>query len=225
MAIEFDHTFSCTAVGPPEADLLVAFGLTEGTSNRHPGQGTTSRRFFFRNAMLELLWVHDEREARSPFTAPTRLWERWRYRSTRYSSFGVCFRPSPRGAPTQPALPFETCGYRPSYLPPELRIEVATETVNSEPMLFFISFGNRPDAVLVGNHQPLVHPKGFGEITALRITLPHHRPMSREVRAVQEAGLVSFDTGGGYLMNVELDHGVKRCSMDFRPALPLRLRW
>jgi hypothetical protein len=43
----------------------VAFGLTEGMSNSHPEQGTANRRYFLRNAMLELLWVHDEREARS----------------------------------------------------------------------------------------------------------------------------------------------------------------
>lgn len=53
----------------------MAFGLTEGTSNSHPEQGTANRRFFFPNAMLELLWVHDEHEAQSPLVAPTRLWE------------------------------------------------------------------------------------------------------------------------------------------------------
>jgi hypothetical protein len=32
MTIELDHLFICTEVGAPEADQLVAFGLTEGTS-------------------------------------------------------------------------------------------------------------------------------------------------------------------------------------------------
>src|ERR687886_3025566 len=85
MTIELDHLFICTEAGAPEADQLVAFGLTEGTSNLHPGQGTSNRRFFFHNAMLELVWVHDEREMRSPPIAPTRLWERWKYRLTGYS--------------------------------------------------------------------------------------------------------------------------------------------
>jgi len=55
MTLEFDHMFICTVVDAPEADLLLAFGLTEGASNIHPGQGTACRRIFFRNAMLELL--------------------------------------------------------------------------------------------------------------------------------------------------------------------------
>jgi hypothetical protein len=63
VTLEFDHMFICTAVDAPEADLLVAFGLTEGAPNSHPGQGTACRRFFFRNAMLELVWVHNESEA------------------------------------------------------------------------------------------------------------------------------------------------------------------
>jgi hypothetical protein len=39
----------------------------EGTPNHHIGQGTACRRFFL-NAMLELLWLEDEFEARSEQT-------------------------------------------------------------------------------------------------------------------------------------------------------------
>ena len=73
MTVELDHVFVCVAPDAPEADLLVAFGLLEGTPNTHPGQGTANRRFYFRNAMLELVWVRDEDEAQSPLIAPTRL--------------------------------------------------------------------------------------------------------------------------------------------------------
>lgn len=55
MAFELDHLFIWTDIGAYEAERLVSFGLVEGTSNKHPGQGTTNRRFFFHNAMLELL--------------------------------------------------------------------------------------------------------------------------------------------------------------------------
>src|SRR3712207_2130981 len=144
MTFELDHMFICTAVDAPEADLLVAFGLTEGTSNSHLGQGTACRRFFFRNAMLELLWVHDGCEVRSPPIAPTRLWERWRYRSTGYSPFGICVRPSAQHTGLQPVPPFATWEYRPPYLPPELHIDVASNTSSSEPMIFATPFGGRP---------------------------------------------------------------------------------
>ena len=55
MAFEFDHLFICADVGAYEANRLASFGLIEGSSNTHPGQGKANRRFFFHNAMLELL--------------------------------------------------------------------------------------------------------------------------------------------------------------------------
>ncbi|MEG3898207.1 MULTISPECIES: VOC family protein [unclassified Microcoleus] len=65
MAFEFDHLFICTDIGAGFADRLVSLGLVEGSSRTHPGQGTANRCFFFHNAMLELLWVHDPEEAKS----------------------------------------------------------------------------------------------------------------------------------------------------------------
>ena len=65
MAFEFDHVFICVSVGGEEASALAAFGLTEGTPNVHPGQGTACRRFFFANSYLELLWVSNAGEARN----------------------------------------------------------------------------------------------------------------------------------------------------------------
>jgi hypothetical protein len=225
MTLELDHRFICTAVDAPEADLLVAFGLAEGTPTPIPG--TSCRRFFFRNAMLELVWVHDESEARSPLIAPARLWERWRYRSTGYSPFGICVRPRSiqHGAP-QPVLPFATWEYRPPYLPPEQHIDVASETSKSEPLLFATPFGGRPDAKVPTEHrQLLVHPIGVGKITAVHVTLPPDGSISHAARAVQQTGSVSFGSGSEHLAEVEFDHGEQGQSKDFRPTLPLRFRW
>jgi hypothetical protein len=52
--IELDHVFVMCAAGAPEAEALVRLGLTEGSSNVHPGQGTRCRRFFLRDQYLEL---------------------------------------------------------------------------------------------------------------------------------------------------------------------------
>jgi hypothetical protein len=52
---------------PQEAAArLSAFGLSEGTPNMHPGQGTPCRRFYFQNAYLELVWVSSEVEIQTP---------------------------------------------------------------------------------------------------------------------------------------------------------------
>ena len=74
MHLSIDHIFIWTSKGAPEAEHLKEFGLEEGSPNRHPGQGTACRRFFFHNAMLELLWIENETEVQSEAIRPTRLW-------------------------------------------------------------------------------------------------------------------------------------------------------
>lgn len=72
------------------ADELVNFGLTEGSGNIHKGIGTANRRFFFDNFYLEILWVENEDEAKS--VEEIGIWERYKYRESGYSRFGICFK-------------------------------------------------------------------------------------------------------------------------------------
>jgi hypothetical protein len=75
--VELDHLFICTAAGAPEAEKRIRFGLSEGTPNDHPGQGTANRRFAFSNAMIELLWVYEPEKAQNQVSTRTMLWDRW----------------------------------------------------------------------------------------------------------------------------------------------------
>ena len=94
MGYEIDHIFVLTDAGAPAADALLQLGFTEGPPNRHQGQGTANRRFFFDNAMLELLWVESVEDASSPAARPLQLAERWMGRSNSASPFGICLRPN-----------------------------------------------------------------------------------------------------------------------------------
>lgn len=222
--MELDHLFICTSVGAPEVERLTAVGLTEGQSNLHPGQGTACRRLFFRNAYLEFLWVHDEEEARGEAVEPLRLWERWRYRQTGYSPFGLCLRPSGRGDEAA-GLPFETWAYRPPYLPDPLQIDVAENPDHpAGPLLFHASFFVRPDKYPAERNQPLEHPAGFREITGVKISLPE-QTVSKAMKAIEEAGLVKLSKGRANLMEVVFDRGAQGKATDFRPDLPLVIRW
>src|SRR5947199_43251 len=83
--------------GTATADQLAGAGLAEGEPNTHPGQGTASRRFFFRNAFLELVWVHDPAEAQGEATRPLGLWPRIAGQAAGASPFGLALRPSHPG--------------------------------------------------------------------------------------------------------------------------------
>jgi hypothetical protein len=223
MTFELDHLFICTALGAPAAELLIQFGLTEGSANVHPGQGTANRRFFFHNLMLELLWVHNAAEAQAEVTRPLHLWERWHGQGQTACPFGVCLRPASRHTPT--TLPFPSWGYCPAYLPVGMAIPVATNaSVLTEPMLFYLSFAQRPDSYSAAKAEPLEHNRGLREVTRVRLILPQSS-MSEELRATANTKLIDIQTGPVYLMELGFDGESYGQHQDFHPALPLILHW
>jgi hypothetical protein len=228
MHVELDHFFICVAQAAPEAGRLVEFGLTQGAANRHPGQGTANRRFFFHNAFLELVWVDEPAEAQSALVAPTRLWQRWSERGRGASPFGICLRPTRRHGETEAGqAPFTTWVYRPPYLPAPLAIAMSTNShVAAEPLLFFIEFGRRPDADEPGRRQPLGHAAGLRAITRVRVSGPSHEAASAELRAAELAcPWLSIATLGDDLAELGFDGEIAGKSHDFRPDLPLVFRW
>ena len=223
MSFELDHLFICTSVGAPEADRLIEFGLTEGSPNVHPGQGTANRRFFFHNAMLELLWVSDPTEAQSETTRPTRLWKRWMRRDNGACPFGFCFRPKTSHAGT---LPFPAWEYRPGYLPPSLCIHVATNSQKfSEPMLFYLAFVEGANRRSAFEREPTEHATGLKEVTRLEFVSPHSPQVSPELKTVSRIDLVKHREGQEYLVELGFDGETRGKKMDFRPALPLVFFW
>lgn len=221
MPFALDHVFVFASVGAPEASRLLSLGLVEGSRNVHRGQGTANRRFFFQNAMLELIWVHDEREARSAAIAPTGLWERFHFRQTGASPFGICLRASdPAIAP----LPFETWSYRPPYLRAGLEIPVARTLSFAEPMLFSSPFAIRPDAS-PDRREPTDHTNGLREISRVRVTLADGTALSPSLRAIEQLGVAAFVGGREPLMELSFDGATKGESADLRPELPLLLCW
>ena len=87
---QIDHIFIFSSCEGKEADELVQFGLTEGSSRIHPGQGTMNRKFYFENFFLEILWVYNQAETQSEQTIATKLWERSNFQTNNYSPFGLC---------------------------------------------------------------------------------------------------------------------------------------
>jgi hypothetical protein len=222
MSIELDHVFICCPAD--RAVGLTAFGLTEGTPNVHPGQGTACRRFSFHNAYLELLWVSDPSEAQSKTTRPTCLWERWKGRDEGACPFGMGFRPGPRASEKPP---FATWEYRPAFLPESLSLQVGMNSeVVTEPFLFFMPFAlRRPDTQTGAKRQPLQHAARFREISHVELVIPNAQNRSPELQSLVDGRLVRVSDGAKPLMTLGFDGEAQRKSNDFRPALPLRFKW
>jgi len=219
--IELDHLFVWAEPGGPEADRLAAFGLNEGPANSHPGQGTACRRFFFRNAYLEVLWVCDVEATQSEIVGTTGLWKRWCGRTAGASPFGLCLRPA---QPGQQRVPFAAWEYHPEYLPANLTIHVGQDVPEREPLWFFLGVSG-PRDLPSRSAQPLDHPAKLREITAVRFQGPGLGRPSEVARSVTAAWAVTLAEAPKHFAEITFDGGAQGRTVDFRPELPLLFRW
>jgi hypothetical protein len=216
MHVRLDHIFICTTHGAPAAGKLRQFGLTEGSPNTHPGQGTACRRFFFRNFMLELIWIENASDIRSEQTGPTMLWERWS--SPGSSPFGIIL-----GQQTgySNVCPFPAWDYRPQTMA-DLKVKIASGTALEEPMWCYIERARAPVEAPVERQQPLEHAAGTVVLTGVRLACPALDERS-VTRAMADAALIEQRAGAQHLLELQFDHG--QMSADFRPDLPLVIRY
>jgi hypothetical protein len=221
--IELDHIFVWTSPsGEDEARALSEVGLSEGTPNSHPRQGTACRRFFFRNAYLELLRVTDPAEVQSATTRLTHLWERWNARRTA-CPFGLCFRP---GAQGERNIPFPTCEYRPPYLPESLSFHAGTNAgILNEPVLFYLPFSRRPESQSAPGKQVMEHSAGLRELARVELIGPHADTLSPGLEAVLSTRVVCRREGVEHFVELGFDGESKGPVADLRPILPIVISW
>jgi Glyoxalase-like domain len=221
-SFELDHVFVCASLDGTEAAQLQSLGLTLGPSRVHPGQGTANRCFLFRNAYLELLWVHDKTEARSALTQRTRLFERWQGRSSGTCPFGICLRPASYSPANDP--PFAGWDYVPSYVPSSRPIHVGNNSERlDEPMLFFAAGATRPDSWPPG--LSLEHRLGVHEVTRLTWIRPAGPPVSPELQTLVDIGLLHLEPGRAHALKICFDNEAWGRSASLLPHLAITLGW
>lgn len=214
MSLELDHVFIFVSEGAPEADKLVEFGFSEGEPNVHPGQGTSNRRFFFNNMMLELLWVSNADEAKSELTGPVLLWERWNGRKNT-SPFGLVFR-SEDGD-----VPFRGWEYKPEYLPDGFSLLVGNNApLLNEPIIFKMPDGWRPAPVKNSRCR-----SGFNNVSSLCVKMPQASPVSSALKSIGALDMLSFSQSDRHVMEIGFDGENRGRSKDFFPELPLIVKW
>jgi hypothetical protein len=206
MAAVLDHVFICTAVGAPAAANTGGVRTVGGSAE--PASRDRAPRaagFFFRNGMLELIWVADEEEARA--TPVTRLWERWSAAGRTASPFGVILRPD---AGSTAECPFASWRYRPAAMP-DLVLEVASAAGIEEPMWCFNPWDASPFIRRISRR-----------FTGLRMCSPAPRSgmtLSRE--GWRKTGYLTLETGKHYRMELRTGrrHGGEAGGLQAGPTL------
>ena len=153
-----DHIFIFTNDQGEIADQLVEFGLTEGSSRVHAGQGTSNRKFYFENFFLEILWVHDETEINSELIKPIGLWQRAYYQSSDFSPFGLCIVNT-----NETNNLFENAHkYQPSYFPDGMVIDILkNEHQPNFPWTFRLPFKGQKK----NETEPTKHKNGIKQLS------------------------------------------------------------
>lgn len=188
-APELCHLFLFVEPDAPEARALNDLGLRESCRRAHPGQGTANICYCFDNAFLELLWVTDREEITSPAIRRTGLAERSDWRANGANPFGIAVR-------TETTPPFSTWPYRPPYVPEGHAIPVALSSDETTQPLIFVSPGNaRPDRWTDGRAGERQIRARLSEIIDLELFLGIGVPVSPDLEALVETGLVTL--GGG----------------------------
>ena len=220
MPLSLDHVFICPENPQAAERELTGFGLQFSRRGIHRGQGTANACAFFDNAYLELLWRHDDGELQSEVVGRVGLWQRVRWWETGASPFGVAFRPENN------VVPVETWPYEAPFLPVGANIPIVTPRFRWREPLTFISLVSQAPVTLPPEWKPpLDHRGGRHLVTAVTLYSPGAFETSVGLAELCRLGLLAYKPAGEHYLELKWDRA--RCceSHDFRPTLPLVLRW
>ncbi|MEM7772838.1 MAG: VOC family protein [Cyanobacteria bacterium P01_A01_bin.37] len=212
--LKLDHVSILVVPGAKVADRLLESGFQEGPRNTHPGQGTANRRVYFANGMVEFLWVQDADEARTGSGRDLRFPERSQDPSA--SPFGAIFVPGTDQV--NPEMPFPGWHYQPDYFPPPKGFHVGANSENlMEPLCFYFPFHD--PGVL--RPQPERNSQMITEVVISTPSTDTHGVLA----LASQADRLSMRAGQEHLMKITLNHHELGHTEDYRPVMPLILRW
>jgi hypothetical protein len=219
--LELDHVFVCAPRAHEDFALVRSAGLCCGVNRIHGGQGTANANFYFDNAYLELLWLHDAAEVRSAVVAPLALWERLTSAVSGACPFGVAFRVlSPEAAER-----FPTWAYAAPFLPRgAAMLIVSPRASEKEPLVFLSRASAAPVDYPPELSVPLEQKGKRRRLRKVHIQTPTG-VSSPELEKVIATGLLSIERGKTHQMELEFEAGAEGETVDFRPALPFSIRW
>ncbi len=215
--MEVDHIFIFSRNNGEEADDLVDFGLMEGSSRVHPGQGTRNRKFYFGNFFLEVLWVEKESEIRSDLTAPTKLWERSQFEKNGCSPYGLCLVNS-----TSTDRLFKRSKiYQPDYFPEGMSIDIITNEQHPNlPWTFRLPYRGEKKA----SNEPIEHPNGMKKLTLVELEAPVNNEEKEFKNYFHSSKTIEFKDGNRTYLTLEFDKESQGKSKEF-PELNLTINY
>jgi hypothetical protein len=211
--LSLSHAWIVVPAGAPQRALLEKAGFRiDPTVNRHDGQGTASITVEFENGFLELIYPDPSvpiSEANKAGAEKFRLKSEWR--ATGYSPIGIVFD---RTSSTPATLPFPTWKISADWMEKGTFIEMMTlKDMPKAVSLSISSHANRP--TVSAPHR----------LTAMRVVAPSADRLPPAADYIAAQGVMRFDVGADWLLDLTLDAAKRGITKDFRPELPLIVRY
>ena len=214
MNLSLDHIFIITQPGAPEAERLSEIGLIEGSSNVHPGQGTSNRRFFLYGFTIELLYVSDEEEAATGSGRGLGILSR--SQDVAASPFGIVVRVSDKEA--LPAFP--GWRYTPDYFDGKMSFHVGINSdLLHEPLCICM-----PPSLPAPAPVPTEYANPDWQLTALEIDMPTEKP-SETLKHFAAIDGIHLHFGKPHKMTMKFNNSATGSIENFFPELPLIIEW
>jgi glyoxalase-like protein len=225
--LALSHCWIVVKTGAHERTALEKAGFRIAPAvNRHDGQGTASITVELLNGFLELIYPDPDvpvAPARAAGAEKFRLKAAWR--ETGYSPIGIVFD---RTAATPAKFPFATWRVSADWMEKGTFIEMLTP--KEAPKAVSLSIASHPK-VSESDNEALQrdpakgamfrHPNGARRLTGVRVVAPGADGLPPAASYVAGLGLMKFDVGKQWLLEVTLDEGKKGVTQDLQPALPM----
>lgn len=216
--LALDHVFLVVSPGAPEGVALrdAGFAFIPDTTV-HAGQGTASTAVVFENMYLELIWQHGDAD-------PMRMAERADWRETGASPIGIGLR---RVDTVAVDLPFATRPHRAAWMRPGTAIDIATSRDGrpSDPSVFVVPAYLSFTAAVQQRGAPPPQPTGARRLTGMRVYGPQPGGPSDAERALEAAAIAHFEASDEHRLELVFDDAAQGKELDFRPRLPLVIRY
>ncbi len=225
--LALSHAWIVVPTGARERTLLEDAGFRIAPDiNRHDGQGTASITVEFQNGFLELIYSDPTVQVSPSSRAGAekfRLKSNWR--ESGYSPIGIVFD---RTAATPEAFPFATWRISADWMEAGTFMEILTPKETPKAVSLSISshagsagatyaaFGRDPEKKAM-----FEHPNGARRLTGVRVVAPTAEDLPPAASYLGEHGLLKFEVGTQWLLDVILDEGRQGITKDLQPGLPL----
>ncbi len=235
--LDIDHIILWTKKDAPDTSLFQQKGFTiDKRKMIHNGFGTGGRYIFFYNVYFELLYINDDSEFNSKYQNIMSA-SRSNWKKNNNSPFGLGLSITPYDS-TQ--IPFPTKSRQAAWMKPNssIFIDSSNYTYNQEPIVIVVppymvqpKFETKEDIEKLPNEtmrnhylESAQHSNGIKRLTNLKIICDTNK-FSSTIASLKSIQYCQILKGNKNLMEITFDNNVQKKTIDFRPDLPIIIKY